>query len=97
MYIESLLSYGPQAKNSQLTAALFYKDTDGNMDRLNPAHGNQDERNFRLQMRALFMDEGATVDKIGRIHSDVLFQDRFMLSEVNVRVPLVRNKDFFAS
>ena len=29
-YIESLLSYGPQAKTSQLTAALYYKDTAGN-------------------------------------------------------------------
>ena len=45
-YIELLLSYGPQAKHSQLTAAFFYKDTAGNMDRPNPAHGNEDERNF---------------------------------------------------
>ena len=42
-YIESFLSYGPQAKNSQLTAALFYKDTAGKMDRPNPAHANEDE------------------------------------------------------
>ena len=37
-YIESILSYELEAKNSQLTAALFYKDTAGNMDRPNPAH-----------------------------------------------------------
>ena len=30
------------SENSQLTAALFYKDTTGNMDRLNPAHANED-------------------------------------------------------
>ena len=47
-YIESLPSYGPQEKNSRLTAALFYKDTAGNMDRPNPAHTNQAERNFGL-------------------------------------------------
>ena len=45
-HIESLLSYGPQAKNSQLTAALFYKDTAGNMDRPNLAHANDEERNL---------------------------------------------------
>ena len=39
-YIESLLSYGPQAKTSQLTAVLYYKDTAGNMDRPNPDHAN---------------------------------------------------------
>ena len=46
-------------------------------------------------MRASFTDEGATVDLIGRIHSDVCFQDRFMLNGVNVKVRLVRNKDSF--
>ena len=76
-YIESLLSYGPKAKNSQLTAALFYKNTAGNMDRPNPAHANEDERNFALQKRASFTDEGGTVDLIGRIHSDFFFQDSY--------------------
>ena len=74
-YIDSLLSYGPQPKNSQLTAALFYKDTAGNTDRPNPAYANEEERNFELQKSASFTDEGATVDLIGRIHSDVFFQD----------------------
>ena len=90
--IESLLSYGPQAKNPQLTAALFYKNTAGNMDRSNPAHANEDERNFGLKKRASFTDEEGTVDLIGRIHSDVFFQDQFIL---NVKVRLVRNKDSF--
>ena len=46
--IESLLSYGPQAKTSQLTAALYYKDTAGNLDRLNPDHANFGESNYEL-------------------------------------------------
>ena len=45
-YIESLLSYGPQATNSRLTAALFYKDTTGNIDHPNRDHANEDEMNF---------------------------------------------------
>ena len=32
---------------------------------------------------------------IGRIHSDIFFQDRYMLNEVNVKVRLVRNQDSF--
>ena len=28
-YLETLLNYGPAAKESQLTAAMFYKDTAG--------------------------------------------------------------------
>ena len=65
------------------------------MDRPNQAHANDDERNFGLQKRASFTDEGATVDLIGSIHSDIIFQDRFILNEVNVKVQLVRNKDTF--
>ena len=94
-YIESLLSYGTQAKTSQLTAALYYEDTAGNMDRPNPDHANAGEMNYGLQKRAAFTDRGATVDMIGRIHLDIFFQDRYMLNKVNVRVRLVRNKDSF--
>ena len=35
-YLETLLNYGPSAKESQLTAALFYKDTAGKMDVADP-------------------------------------------------------------
>ena len=93
--IESLLSYGPQAKTSQLTAALHYKNTAGNMDRPNPDNANAVETNYELQKRVAFTDRGAIVDMIGCNHSDILFQDRYMLSEVNVKVRLVRNKDSF--
>ena len=85
-YIESLLSYRHQAKTSQLTAALYDKDTAGNMDRPNPDHANAGETNYGLQKRTTFTDRGATVDMIGRIHSDIFFQDRYMLNEVNVKV-----------
>ena len=50
-------------------------DTAGNMGRPNQARTKEEEKNVRLQKRASFTDEGATVDMIGRIHSDVLFQD----------------------
>ena len=45
-YIDSLLCFGPHAKTSQLTAALYYKDTAGNMDRPNPDHANVGETNY---------------------------------------------------
>ena len=35
-YLETLLNYGPSAKESQLTAALFYKDTAGKTDVVDP-------------------------------------------------------------
>jgi hypothetical protein len=39
-YIETLLSYGTDAKSSQLTSALFYKDEAGKMDKPNPLAAN---------------------------------------------------------
>ena len=65
------------------------------MDRPNPDHANAEETNYGLQKRAAFTDRGANVDMIGRIHSDIFFQDRYMLNEVNVKVRFVRNKDSF--
>ena len=65
------------------------------MDRPNPDHANAGETNYGLQRRSTFTDRGVIVDTIGRIHSDIFFQNRYMLNEVNVKVRLVRNKDSF--
>ena len=43
-YIETLLSHGAEAKNSQLTSALWYKETTGHMDAT-------DDENKSLQNR----------------------------------------------
>ena len=77
-YIKSLLSYGPQAKTSQLTAALYYKETAGNIDCPKSDHANAGEMNYGLQKRAAFTDRCATADMIGHIHSNIFFQDRYM-------------------
>ena len=91
-YIETLLSYGMSAKQSQLTAALFYKDEASKMDKRSP---HAAERNSGLHSRALFTDNSHVVDMIGRIHSDIFFQSRYMLNEVNVKISLSRSKDSF--
>jgi hypothetical protein len=55
-YFENLLSYGPAAKSSQLTAGLFYKDDAGKMDKNNPLAEAMDERNSGLATRASVTD-----------------------------------------
>jgi hypothetical protein len=94
-YIENLLSYSQSAKSSQLTACLFYKDEAGKMDKTSPHAVNDVDRNAGLYQRALFTDGSDTVDMIGRIHSDIFFQSRYMLNEVNVKICLSRSKDSF--
>ena len=78
-YLESLFTYGPAAKESQLTAALFYKDEAGKMDKYNPMEAAAADRNKGLVARTAFISESEEVDMIGRIHSDIFFQQRYML------------------
>lgn len=90
--IETLLSYGNEAKQSQLTSALFYKDQAGRMDVIDFAEAN---RNSGLFKRSEFMSESKVVDMMGRIHADIFFQERYMLNEVNIKIKLVRSKNTF--
>jgi len=94
-YIETLLSYGIEAKSSQLTSAVFYKDEAGKMDRPNPLAGDVAHRNTGLASRQMFAAQSREIDMIGRIHADIFFQERYMLNEVNVKIKLVRSHDAF--
>ena len=91
-YLETLLSYGPSAKKSQLTSALYYKDVAGHMNDSNPHH--EDSKNVGFQSRSAFSTRG-TFDMVGIIHSDLFFQSKFLLNDINIKIRLVRNKDSF--
>jgi hypothetical protein len=90
--IETLLSYGEDAKKTQLTSALFYKDQAGRMDSVDFAEAN---RNGGLYKRASFAANSRVIDMIGRLHSDLCFQERYLLNEVGVKIKLTRSKDAF--
>jgi hypothetical protein len=93
-YIETLLSYGADGKTSQLTrVALFYKDEAGKMDKPNPLAANAADRNSGLASRQAFAAESHEINMIGRIHTDICFQDRYMLNEVNTKIKLIRSQD----
>jgi hypothetical protein len=94
-YIEDVLSYGSAAKKSQLTAALFYKDEADKMDKPNPLAADAADKNSGLVKRTEFISLSKEVDMIGRIHTDIFFQPRYMLNEVNTRIKLTRSKDSF--
>jgi len=91
--IETLLSYGGDAKDSQLTSELFYKDTAGRMDSVD---FQEAARNGGLYKRSRFTVESHEVDMMGRLHADLFFQERYMLNEVATKIKLIRSKDVFA-
>ena len=90
--IETLLSYGRDAKESQLTSALFYKDEAGKMDDTTIAAAT---RNPGFWLRYGLTSQSKNVDMMGRIHADIFFQDRYLLNEVNVKIKLTRSKTNF--
>ncbi|XP_033110193.1 uncharacterized protein LOC117111391 [Anneissia japonica] len=92
--IETLLTYGTDAKQTHLTGGLFYKDTAGRMDAANPTVGNAVANNG-LKKRSEFTNGSRLVDLIGPIHCDIFFQDRMMLNGVDVKIKLHRSKNSF--
>ncbi|XP_023313450.1 uncharacterized protein F54H12.2-like [Trichogramma pretiosum] len=87
-YIETLLNYGPAAKNSHLSTVLWSCDTANKMD--DCKNGNNG-----LATRRLFMTNNS-VDMIGHLHCDVFNQEKLLLNGVEVRVRLIRSRDSFA-
>ena len=90
-YVDTLLSYGAEAKTTQLTSQLWYKDTAGHMDATTADGGNTG-----LVERRRHISESRVVDMMGRLHVDLFLQDRFLLNGVSVKIRLIRSKDAFS-
>lgn len=83
---ETLLSYGTEAKKFQLTMALYYEDTAGTMNTLA-------DNNIGFKNRKAFSAKSRTIQLIGRFHSDMFFQNQYLLNGVDLRIKLLRNTD----
>ncbi len=86
-YVDTVLSYGDEAKNTQLTSQLWYKDTAGHMDATTVDGGNTG-----MVERRRYIAESRIVEMMGRLHGDLFLQDRFLLNGVSVKIRLVRSK-----
>ena len=80
-YVDTLLSYGAEAKTTQLTSQLWYKDTAGHMDATTADGGNTG-----LVERRRHISESRVVEMMGRLHVDLFLQDRFLLNGVSVKI-----------
>ena len=95
-YLETLLNYGPAAKESQLTAAMFYKDTAGKMDAADPTlAANNANANLGLKKRYAFNQESGVIEMAGPLFCDVFKSERLLLSFVDLKVILNRNVNAF--
>ena len=92
-YIETLLSYGPDAKDTQLTGQLWHKDTATRMDAVEIV--DETAANAWFVTRRANIVRSRTVDLMGRLHVDLFLQDKFLINGVDAKIRLVRSKPAF--
>ena len=91
-YLEMLLSYGKAAKDTQMTASFWYKDTAGRME---DAAIDVVEANLGFKTRVRIASENNSIDMMGKIHGDLFFQEKLLFNGICLRIRLVRSKGEF--
>lgn len=86
-YIETLLNYGPAAKNSHLTSVMWYEDTSGAMTEFDLNQG--------FVKRHSLTSNNKKLDLMGHLHCVVFNQERFLINGVEMRLRIVRSRDSF--
>ena len=77
-------------QESQLTAAMFYKDTAGKMDVTDPTLAAANA-NMGLKKRCVFNEESGVLELAGPLFCDVFKSERLLLSFVDLKVILNGN------
>ena len=88
-YLEALLSYNDDAKNSWLQSALWFKDKHGEHDTLGDANNGYKHRKNHFA-------ESKQVELISKIHCEMFNQPRLLIDHVPVKLVLTKNNDSFA-
>ena len=88
-YLETLLNYGKDAKESHLTCCLWEADTASEMD-------NTEEANIGLKNRRVYTDASISADMVGHLHIDLCNQNKYLMNGVELRLRLVRSRDVFS-
>lgn len=89
--IQTLLKYGNDAKSSQLTSQIFYKDIPGHIDDDDAKTGAND--GFRT--RAELFGESRLVHMIAPIAHDLFQIERYILNQVAINLKFYRAKPEF--
>ena len=87
-YIETLLSFGKEAKQSQLLGNKWIKDTPEHFD-------STAEANAGFTVRKLEAAGSHEMDMLGKIHLDMCFQNRYLLNGVEMKLRFIRSKSTF--
>lgn len=91
-YIEKLLNYGHEAKNTHLQTDLWFKDTPGQMDRITV---EDQSSNQGYEARKKIAGDGNVFELYGHLHCDIFNQNKYLLNGVEVSIRLVKEKPEF--
>lgn len=86
-YIENLLNYGSDAKNSHLRTVLWEKDL-GSFDSVDSANSGFVKRYNHTKDKKI-------IELYGNLHCDIFNQDKFLLNGVEVGVKLIKANNAF--
>ena len=90
-YVENLLQYGREAKETQLRSVGYYKDTAGNMDSANVLTGG----NSGLTERFALIGNNQTCHVYGPLYADMFQLNKYILNGVETRITLWPSKSKF--
>lgn len=91
-YLETLLSYGEEAKKSQLQSVLWYVDDPGKFDKVDPTTADTNDA-FKTRVR---LTKGSSkCDMVGRLHLDLFHQNRYIINGVDLKLRLNRTTGKF--
>ena len=85
-YIETLLSFEKDAKDSQLLSVLWYQNSSGAFD-------TRGAGNTSYTKRKTIAAQSHEFDMMGRLHLDMIFQSRYVLNGIEIKYRLIRVKD----
>ncbi len=85
--IEALIHFGKDTLESVFSAGLFYRDMAGHMDANDPVG-----ENAGLMKQPAFTNASNVVELLAPIHSDIFFQEKFMLNGVDIKIRMTRDK-----
>ena len=88
-YVEATLNFGREAKKSHLTSALYYRDSSNHLD------DTQGDDKSGLKVRRQLSSRSHEIDMLGRLHTVIMHQERYMINGVDVKIRLIPSKSIF--
>ena len=83
-----MVSFGQDAKNSQLSALLWHRNMSEHFD-------TRGATNPGYTKRKVFAAESKEIDMMGKLHLDLFFQNRYLLNGDEVRLRFICSNDLF--